>query len=91
MYHTWSRQLKNHARNLTAVVLNLGAFHTDLSFLGSIGNIMKSSGLKQLLSLVYLDSTVNHMLCGKGYYKAMRFFFLVDAELNIFIINRLLP
>ena len=46
-----ARQIKNQKEDLNNIVLNLGAFHTDLSFLGSIGSIMKSSGLKKLLTL----------------------------------------
>ena len=52
---------------------------------------MKSSGLKQMLSLVYPENTVNHMLNGKAYYRAMRGLFLVDAALNIFIIDNYFP
>ena len=83
-----ARQIKSQESDLAEIVLNLGAFHTDLSFLGSIGNIMKSSGLKQILALVYPENTVNHMLSGKAYYRAMRGYFLVDAALNIFIIKK---
>ena len=86
-----ARQIKNQERDLNSVVLNLGAFHTDLSFIGSIGNIMKSSGLKQLLSLVYPENTVNQMLLGKAYSRALRGLFLIDAALNIFIIDNYFP
>ena len=82
-----ARQLKSQYDDLASIVLNLGAFHTDLSFLGTIGNIMKSTGLKQLLTLVYPENTVSHMLSGKAYYRALRGFFLVDAALNIFLIK----
>ena len=86
-----ARQIKSRERKLDSIVLNLGGFHTDLSFLGTIGNIMKSSGLKQMLTLVYPENTVNHMLNGKAYYRAMRGLFLVDAALNIFIIENYFP
>ena len=59
-----ARQLKNHEEDLSTVILNLGAFHTDMSFLGAIGSIMKSSGLKQILTLIYPENTLNHMLSG---------------------------
>ena len=84
-----ARQLKNQ-EGLSTIVLNLGAFHTDMSFLGAIGHIMQSSGLRQLLCLVYPDNTVSHMLTGKAVYRAMRGYFLVDAALNIFIIKNYL-
>lgn len=85
-----ARQLKNHEEDLSTVILNLGAFHTDMSFLGAIGSIMKSSGLKQMLTLIYPENTVNHMLSGKAVYRAIRGYFLVDAALNIFIIKKYL-
>ena len=85
-----ARQLKDQDADLSTVILNLGAFHTDMSFLGVIGNIMKSSGLKQLLTLVYPENTVSHMLSGKAVYRAIRGYFLVDAALNIFIIRNYL-
>ena len=74
--------------SLSDIVLILGAFHTDLSFLGSIGHIMKSLGLKQILALVYPENTVNQMLSGKAYYRAMRGLFLTDAAFNMFILKQ---
>ena len=85
-----ARQIQNQEDDLSQVVLNLGAFHTDMSFLGTIGHIMQSSGLKELLTLVYPENTVRHMLTGKAVYRAMRGYFLVDAALNIFIIKNYL-
>ena len=79
--------MKNQEKDLSDIVLNLGAFHTDMSFLGTIGHIMQSSGLKEMLTLVYPENTVRHMLSGKAVYRAMRGYFLVDAALNILIIR----
>ena len=78
---------ENQEEDLYQVVLNLGAFHTDMSFLGTIGHIMQSSGLKQLLTLVYPENTIRHIFSGKAVYRAMRGYFLVDAALNIFILK----
>ena len=82
-----ARQIKNQEDELASVILNLGGFHTDMSFLGAIGNIMQCSGLKQILSLIYPENTVSHMLSGKAVYRAIRGYFLVDAALNILIIK----
>ena len=49
---------------------------------------MKSSGLKQILALVYPENTVNQMLSGKAYYRAMRGLFLTDAAFNKFILKQ---
>ena len=48
---------------------------------------MQSSGLKEMLTLVYPENTVRHILSGKAVYRAMRGYFLVDAALNILIIK----
>ena len=85
-----ARQIKNQVEDLSTVILNLGGFHTDMSFLGAIGHIMQCSGLKQILSLVYPENTVSHMLSGKAFYRAIRGYFLVDAALNILIIKNYL-
>ena len=85
-----ARQLKNQEEDLSQIILNLGAFHTDMSFLGTIGHIMQSSGLKQLLTLVYPENTIRHIFSGKAVYRAMRGYFLVDAALNIFILKNYL-
>ena len=53
--------------DLRKIVLRLGGFHTLLSFLGSIGNIMSGSGLRSVLELVYAENTVTHILSGKAY------------------------
>ena len=34
---------------LRSIVLRLGGFHTETSFIGSIGNLMSGSGLRELL------------------------------------------
>ena len=52
---------------------------------------MKSSGLKKLLTLEYPENTVNHILSGGAYYRAMRGLFLVDAALNMVIIEDFFP
>ena len=85
-----ARQIKNQEDDLASVILNLGGFHTDMSYLGTIGHIMQSSGLKEMLCLVYPENTVRHMLSGKAVYRAMRGYFIVDAALNIFIIKKYL-
>ena len=48
------------------VVCRLGGFHTLMSFMGSIGNIMSGSGLKELLEEVYAENTVPHLHSGKA-------------------------
>ena len=51
---------------LHPVVLRLGGFHTQMSFIGSIGHLMAGSGLQELLETIYANNTVIHMLNGKS-------------------------
>ena len=38
--------------DLRRIVLRLGGFHAEMSFLGCIGHVMSSSGLQELLELI---------------------------------------
>ena len=67
---------------LRNIVLRLGGFHTEMSFLGSIGHTMAGSGLQELLELVYAQNAVGHMLSGKAISRAVRGHLLVDSALN---------
>ena len=67
---------------LRQIVLILGGFHTEMSFLGSIGSIMAGSGLKDVLSQVYAEGSVDQMLSGKAVARAFRSHLLVDCALN---------
>ena len=42
---------------LYQIVLCLGGFHMQMSFLGSIGHLMAGSGLQELLEVVYARNT----------------------------------
>ena len=44
--------------DLRQVVLRLGSFHTEMSFIGSIGHLIAESGLKELLELIYVPNAV---------------------------------
>ena len=74
--------------DLKHIVLNLGGFHTIMSFNGSIGHIMKSTGLRTILELSFAENTVTHMLTGKAHARALRGHFLVDSSLNALIAQR---
>ena len=45
---------------LSKLVLRLGGFHTEMSFLGCIGHLMASSGLQELLEMIYASNAVVH-------------------------------
>jgi hypothetical protein len=67
---------------LRKIIPRLGAFHTLMSFLGSIGYLMAGSGLKELLELIYAPNAVEHMLSGKAVSRAIRGHLIIDAALN---------
>ena len=62
---------------LHQIVLILGGFHTEMSFLGTIGSLMAGSGLKEVMSQIYADGSVDQMLCGKAVAHL-----LIDSVLN---------
>ena len=53
-----------------------------MNFLGSIGNMMAGSGLKEVMSQVYAEGSVEHMLSGKAMARAVRAHLMVNSALN---------
>lgn len=74
--------------DLRQVVLRLGAFHTEMSFLGSIGHLMAGSGLKETLQLIYASNAVDHKLTGKAIARTIRAHLIIDAALNALLSTR---
>ena len=56
------------------VVLILGGFHTIMSFVGSIGALMKGSGLSECLETEFGTNTVPKIIGGKAISRAIRAF-----------------
>ena len=63
------------------IVLHLGGFHMQMSFLGSMGHLMACSGLQELL-VVYARNTVTYMMTGKAVLRVNCGHLLVDAALS---------
>lgn len=57
---------------LRKIVVRLGTFHTEMSYLGAIGQIMSGSGIKQMFEVNYASGSVIHMLSGKNIGRAVR-------------------
>ena len=76
--------------DLTRMVLRLGGFHAEMSFLGCIGSMMASSGLHEVLELIYAPNAVVHMLSGKAIARAVRAPFIVEAALNAMMLTDVL-
>ena len=73
------------------IVCRLGGFHTMMSFLGSIGAMMKGSGLEEALETAYGPNAVTQMMSGKAVSRALRGHFLVEAALVNKLIMTVLP
>ena len=67
---------------LRQIILILGGFHTEMSFLGFIGSLMAGTGLKEVMFQVYAEGSVDHMLSGKAVARAVSAHLLVDSSLN---------
>ena len=67
---------------IKSVVIRLGGFHTQMSFMGSIGHIMTGSGLFQVLETIYATNSIPHIMSGKAVSRAVRGHLLVYASLQ---------
>jgi len=63
------------------IICRLGAFHTIMSFLGSIGSIMDGSGLSDAMQCCYGPNAVTHIISGKAVERAVRAHFLTESAL----------
>ena len=79
----WLRAMETVRAKSLPIVLILGGFHLMMSYLGSIGGIMKGSGLTDALNLIYGNNAVEHMISGKAVSRALRGHFLVESALTI--------
>ena len=76
--------------DLREIVLRLGGFHTEMRFLGCIGNLMAGSGIKELLEMIYASNAVENIFTGKAIARAVRAHLLVDAALNTLMLSKAL-
>lgn len=69
---------------LKSVILRLGGFHLEMSFVGGIGHLMEGSGITELLETVYAPNAVTHMTSGKAIARAVRahFFYRYSSHVN---------
>ena len=79
-----------HAKQLD-VVLILGGFHLMMSFIGSVGTLMKGSGISEALHTVYGSNAVEHMLSGKAVSRALKGHLLLSSALSSMLLSDLFP
>ena len=68
----------------------LGGFHMEMSFLGSLGGMMRGSGLEELLNEVYAEHSVPHLMSGKAVTRALLAQFLTGAALVSTLLQQLI-
>ena len=86
----WIKSVEIVKSKNMGIICRLRGFHMLMSYLGSIGFIMESSGLSNALETVYGTNTVSHMMSGKAYSRAIRGHILAESALTMKIINLLL-
>ena len=59
----------------------LGGFHLLMSVLGSVGNLMKGSGLDELFEEVFAPNTIPMMMSGKQTARAVRAHIMAHSAL----------
>ena len=85
----WTKAMMMQKSHNLDITILLGNFHTQMSFLGSIGYVMKNSGLKELLSTIYAENSVKKILEGKQYESAMRIHNLLVTVLKKTIVRQI--
>ena len=73
------------------IVICLGGFHTAMNFMGAIGSNMRGSGLEEVFEIIYGKKTVEHVMTGKAYMRAMRGHTLVTGALSLIVMQNLIP
>lgn len=58
-----------------------------MSYLGSVGHLMEGSGLQEVMSIIYAEDTVPHLLSGKAYARAIRAHSIISSALYIILFN----
>ena len=71
------------------IVIRLGSFHTLMSFLGSIGSMMRGSGLEEVMGLIFRSNTIEYVLSGKAYARAVRGQFILHSALTELLLDYL--
>ena len=86
----WYKAMGIKAEQHLQIVIRLGGFHTMISFMGSIGMLMRESGLADLLEEVYSEVTVKDMMAGKAVSRAIRGHFLTEGALITLLLESLI-
>ena len=72
------------------IVLKMGGLHTKMSYVGTFGYLMSSSGMREVVETIYAPNTVDHIFSGKAIARAIRAHILIDAALNGLLLSQVL-
>ncbi|CAG2250735.1 unnamed protein product [Mytilus edulis] len=75
---------------LKSVVLRLGGFHMQMSFLGCIDIPCSRLGSSELLENIYASNTIEHMMSGKSVSRAVRGHSIIDCALYIMLLSKMI-
>ena len=71
------------------IVCRLGGFHTLMSFLGSVGMLMKGSGIEDLFAELYAENSIPHIMYRKNIARSLRAHLSVQSALMKLLIQNL--
>lgn len=83
----WLKAIGIIAETGLNIVARLGGFHTVMSFLGSIGKMMKGSGIEEVFAEVYAENSVEDIISGKAVSRAIRAHFMVESALKCLLFD----
>ena len=76
--------------DLIRIFLRLGGVHAEMRFRPCIGHVMASSGLQELLELMYAPNALVNILNGKVIARTVRAHFIVDVVINAIMLTNVL-
>lgn len=76
-----AREIMARSPQLDNVIVRIGGFHMLMSYMGCIGKIMEGSGLKEALATVYAFNSIDKLLEGHIYARAVRAHVMVNTVL----------
>ena len=83
----WIKSVEIATEMSLRILCRLGGFHTMMSFLGSVGTLMKGSGLAECLQEIYGGNAVTHIESGKAVSRALRGHFLLQSALYALLLD----
>jgi len=86
----WLKAMGIIEKEKLPIVCRLGGFHTLMSFLGSLGILMKGSGLEDLFAEVYAENSIPHILSGKAIARSLKAHLSVQSALTTLLIQNVI-